>query len=775
MDALGYFRIEAQEHLEGLSAGLLRLERAPDDAETLKTLFRLAHTLKGSARMVSLAELGTLAHKMEDVLGALRDETVQATEEVISAMLAAVDVIRGMVDTLGEDGGGRGDIGIAVSDLDAALLGARQRTAPAPEPDADPPEPAAAGADPAPGPRPPAQLTPLAPARTGAPAAAAPSPAPEAPAAAAPSGDSGHLRVALDKIDQLANLAGELIIHRIRLTDHAGQVRTMSQDAIRVVRGMNEIQEWAQGPDARELLAGTPAGEALHSILARARTVALKEGLKGLMNDARGNVAQLDQVVSALHEGVRNLRMLPAASITTTLELALRDTARQLGCRARLEVGAEGIEIDKALLEGIREPLAHLVRNAVGHGIEPPEVRVAAGKDPEGVVRVVFERQGARLTVTVSDDGRGVDTERVRQLALERGLADSAEVAAARAPDLLRYMLRPGFSTAAEVTEISGRGVGLDVVGSQVKALQGTIELHTVAGAGTEIRLQLPVNLATMEGFLFVIGGRTFAVPLASVERVRELSGADLDLCAGHPVLDVEGRSLAYVSLDALLDAGGHSNHRQVVVIGYGAERLALGVDRVMGVRTMIVKPLPPHVGELPWVSGMTVLASGRPAVILDVEELFTRAARAGRADDPFAVPTRDVPSPSAGAPPGRRTILVVDDSLSARMMEKGMLEAAGYRVVLATDGEEGLGALGRGGIDLVVSDVEMPHMDGLEMVRRIREQAGTRELPVIIVSSMALGKDRRRGMEVGADAYLPKGELNQQRLAETVARLVGD
>lgn len=777
MDALHYFRIEAQEHLEGLSAGLLRLERAPRDPETLKTLFRLAHTLKGSARMVSQDELGRLAHKMEDVLGALRDESGAVTEPVISAMLFALEVIRKMVAALAQDGAEVADIGPAVTALEAAIGSARSGPA------ADPPAPAPAVrpvSAPAPPAPPAAAATPAAPPAAPAPDPAAPAPAPSPVHAPPPQAlgapgtpaDAGVLRVALGKIDQLANLAGELIVHRIRLSDHTVRVRALSQDAIRVVRAMSDLREWAQSPAVRELLAGTPAGEALTSILARARTVALKEGLKGLMNDTRNQVAQLDQVVTALHDGVRDLRMLPAGSLGTSLQLVLRDAVRHLDRRARLDLMAEGIEVDKALLEGLREPLSHLVRNAVGHGIETPAERIQAGKPPEGVVRVVFERQGGRLTVIVGDDGRGVDAERVHEIAVAKGLLDPADPPPTRAADLLRHLVRSGFSTAAEVTELSGRGVGLDVVASQVKSLKGTMELSTQRGRGTEIRLHLPVNLATMDGFLFSVASRTFAVPLAAVERVREVGPADRDVCAGRPVLRVGNRSLPYVSLEALLGESEGRDHRQVVVLAHGDDRLAMGVDRVAGVRTVLVKPLPTHVGDLPWVSGITVLASGRPAVILDVEHTFARAAEAG---PDLAGSPESVPAPQAEAAPDRRTVLVTDDSLSARMMEKGMLEAGGYRVLLAADGEEALGVLSRGGIDLVLTDVEMPRMNGLRLVQRLREQAATRELPVIIVTSMATGKDRRRGLEVGADAYLIKGEMNQERLLAAVERLIGD
>lgn len=775
MDALHYFRIEAHEHLEGLSAGLLRLERTPRDPETLKTLFRLAHTLKGSARMVSQDELGRLAHKMEDVLGALRDEEGSVTEPVISAMLFALDVIRKMVTALGEETPEAADIGPALTALEDALGSAR--TAPAAAPDA-PPDivPAAPAPAPPPEPAPPASAAAAPPAP---PAPKAVTPASARPTPAAPQGltvggtpaDAGVLRVGLGKIDQLANLAGELIVHRIRLSDHTVRVRALSQDAIRVVRAMTDLREWAQSPEVRGLLAGTPAGEALHSILARARTVALKEGLKGLMNDTRNQVAQLDQVVTALHDGVRDLRMLPAGSMGTSLQLVLRDAVRHMDRRARLDLVAEGIEIDKALLEGLREPLGHLVRNAVSHGIESPDERVRVGKPADGVVRVVFERQGGRLTVIVSDDGRGVDMAQVHRTAVAKGFADPSDPPPARAADLLRHLVRPGFSTAPAVTELAGRGVGLDVVASQVRALKGTMELSTQPGRGTDIRLHLPVNLATMDGFLFSVASRTFAVPLTAVERVREVGPRDRDVCAGRPVLRVEDRSLPYVSLEALLGDSAGRDHRQVVVLSHGDDRLAMGVDRVAGVRTVLVKPIPPHVGELPWVSGITVLASGRPAVILDVEHTFARAAGATPEASSEPAPAA---APSAPEIP-QRTVLVTDDSLSARMMEKGMLEAGGYRVVLAADGEEALGMLARGGIDLVITDVEMPRMTGLRLVQHLREQAATRELPVIIVSSMGAGTDQRRGLDVGADAYLTKGEMNQERLLAAVERLIGD
>jgi len=337
-------------------------------------------------------------------------------------------------------------------------------------------------------------------------------------------------------------------------------------------------------------------------------------------------------------------------------------------------------------------------------------------------------------------------------------------------------LTQSGFSTADHVTEVSGRGVGLDVVASDVKALSGSLAFGGEMGLGTRVDMRFPVNLSTMEGFLFASGYRTYVVPLESVVQIRRLATMEQAVCAGQPVVKVEDCSVPYVPVRRLL-GGGDEGCEESVIMHWGGEQLVLGVDRVIGVRTLIIKPLADHIGDLPWVSGMTVLSSGKPAVVLDVEHLFTAVSGFsihGAGDGERAEkPTQTQPlEPTQKRP---LTVLVVDDSLSARMLEKGMLEAGGYRVVLAKDGDDGLSKLARGGIDLVVSDVEMPHMTGLEMARRIKLQEATRELPIIIVSSLGEEKDRKRGLDVGADGYLVKGELSQASLLAAVRRLVGE
>jgi len=783
-DPLKYFRIEAREHVERLNADLLELERAPGDPGTITRLFRVAHTLKGAARMVSQNDIGAIAHKVEDVLGALRDDGLRVTEALISGLLDAVEVIVELVSVLEEGGEVERETSPVIARLQDALESARQ-----PEPVRDggkrkvkakaPVTQSGAGASGPDGGKSKKRTAQPLPGGVRRNAREEPLIRPVigedemASVALPPAAETGYLRVAVDKVDILANLTGELLMHRMRLADESVRMRNLIGEALRVVRAMQEVRHWAELDEVRNLLLGTPAAEALYPVLGRVRTTSLKEGLKGVVADTRRQIAQMDQVVSGLHEGVMDLRMLPAATITIPLKLVVRETAIALGKKARLEVSGEDIEMDKALLDGLKEPLAHLLRNAVGHGIEMPHERERAGKPAEGEIYLSFARNGAQLVVTVSDDGRGIDFPKVRARAVERGLFDAHAAQLDDPAELLRCITLPGFSTVDEITEVSGRGVGLDVVSGAVLALNGTLQIECGQGPGTAVLLRVPVDLSTMDGFLFTSEGRVLAVAMENVENVRHIQPGDLSRCAGQPVLRIDGSAVPLVTLPTLLDGEPIGGVHTAVVFDYVGQRIAVGVDRVIGVRTVVIKPLPPHVGDMPWVSGVTVLPSGMPAVILSVPHLMEQAGvlASGGAREATGQERWTGPAPRPGA--GMPTALVVDDSLSARMMEKRMLEAAGFRVVLAEDGREALDRLSTGRVDVVVTDVEMPRMDGFALVRRLREQDATRALPVIIVSSLQTEKEHKQGRDAGANAFLVKTNLNQELLESTVKRVM--
>ncbi len=800
MDPLRFFRIEAQDHLEGLSDGLLTLEQDPQNEEALKSLFRMAHTLKGSARMVSLTDLGDVAHKMEDVLGAIREGDKQATETVISAMLAAVTVIEGLLASASDDGPPPPDFQAVIDRLSTLWeTQDEEDSAPDPAPEAvsdaasdEPPQEKKKSGLPASAPLPEwsddneeevlaavygaeerSEADGVPEATVAEPAVV--EPAVSDPAVVEPTAETGpqaevpRLKITLDKVDRLVNLTSELLIHHIRFEDQNRYFQAVSQDAQRAFKALAQVQEWINNPEVKNLLDQVTDTKVMRADLSRLRSVELANGIKACASLMKGQISQLDQLSSALHDGVMDLRMLPASTLTTPLKLVVRETAIELGRKVRLKVEGENIDIDKALLEGIREPLAHLIRNAVDHGIELPEERVNAGKEPYGEIHLSFRRRGARIQIEVRDDGRGIHLEKIKKIAVSKGFMDPFDAETARPAELYRCLLKPGFSTTKGVSKTSGRGVGMDVVASNIKALKGTVEIASKPGQGMTVGLHLPVNLSTMDGFMFESDGRTFAVTLSAVEQVRRFNPDGLGRCADRPVIEIDHHSVPYISMRSLLAASDTDHPHEVVVLRSGDDQLALGIDRVVGVRTMIVKPLPIHVGELPMVSGMTVLADGRPAVIADVAHLLAMATRLD-GGSPITDDTVDEPVGQAGS----IRVLVVDDSLSARMMHKGLLESAGHHVTLAVDGEDGWLMLKKGNFDLVISDLEMPRLDGWSFVRRIRQHAETRDCPVIVMSSLATEADQQKGFEAGANAYLVKGEVNQRLLEETVERLVG-
>jgi two-component system chemotaxis sensor kinase CheA len=463
--------------------------------------------------------------------------------------------------------------------------------------------------------------------------------------------------------------------------------------------------------------------------------------------------------------------MLPVSTVFDGFPRLHRDITRELGKEADLDVRGGDVEVDRAVLEQLRAPLTHLLRNALDHGLEAAEARVAAGKPRRGsLVIAAFQREGV-LQVEVADDGAGIDLARVRARALERGIltAEAAERTDDR--DVLDLIFRSGFSTARQVTGLSGRGVGLDVVREHVERLHGTITVDTEPGRGTRFRLELPLTVATTLCLLVGAAGRPFGLPVTNVVRIERVREQGAGSVAGRPVLLVDGRPIPLVPAAGLLglppqpagpDAG------TVVVVGSAERRTAMTVESLLGVQEVVIKPLPWPFARVRGTAGATTLASGEVVTILNAADL-TRPGHDATGPG-VAAPE---PPPEEAAPPHQATVLVVDDSAVTRTLEKGILEAAGYQVRVAADGAAALDLLRREPCQLVVTDVEMPGLDGFSLTARIRADDDLRDLPVVLVTSLDSEDDRHRGVEVGADAYIVKGAFDQDRLLETIRRLI--
>jgi two-component system chemotaxis sensor kinase CheA len=481
-------------------------------------------------------------------------------------------------------------------------------------------------------------------------------------------------------------------------------------------------------------------------------------------------LGDLTRILERLQERTLQARMVPFGTIAEPLRRAGRDLARSLGKAVELEVRGQETELDRGVLEQVADPLLHLVRNAVDHGIEPPEGRLAAGKPPLGTVTVQAMQLGSEVVVTVTDDGRGIDLERVRQRAGEAG----DRLDGVGDDEALYAIFRSGLSTAATVSEVSGRGVGLDVVRTSLAAVRGRVEVHSEPGSGCEFRLSVPITLAVLPCLLVETAGRRFAIPMHSVVSA-EAAGWSEDHVEGQVVIRVRDQVLPVSDLAATLDSSGGraeapAGDRPAVVVASMTRRHAFRVDTLLGQRNVVVKDLGRLLPRLGLLAGAALEPDGSILLVLDVSGLVDRARWIRSAGGPArAAAPAELPAPAEPA-----SVLVVDDTAVVRKLERSILEQAGYRVRTAGDGHQALAALADAPADLVVTDVDMPNCDGLQLTRSIRAEPSLAGLPVLVVTSKSTDADRRRALEAGADAYLRKGDLDQRALLEVVGRLLG-
>ncbi|HET9594636.1 MAG TPA: response regulator, partial [Anaeromyxobacteraceae bacterium] len=487
----------------------------------------------------------------------------------------------------------------------------------------------------------------------------------------------------------------------------------------------------------------------------------LEREVMALRSDLAAEARALSQGTRRLAAEVRELRLVPWGEAAAGLDRVARDAADALGKEVELSVEGAGLELDGSLVAALREPLGHLVRNAVDHGIEPPAQRAAAGKPRRGLLRLAAEADGIRVQVQVADDGRGLDPEALRAAALRRGVTPPADPAR-----LVDLVFLPGFSTREEVGPVSGRGVGLDAVASAIRALRGTVAVASTPGRGSTFTLALPTSLHGVRAIVARDGGQAFGLPAADVERVVRAAPDRLRSVEGRPVLLLDA-PLPAAPLHHLLGLDGGSwdpaARPLAVVLASRGRRGALLVEAVLAERELAIEALPDEFAALPFVAGAALLAAGELAVVLRPEELLD--ALAGR--------TVAAPATTAPAPARRRRIVLADDAATTRALARSLLEAAGYEVQAVPDGEAALNLLSAQGADLVVSDVEMPRRDGVELTRAIRSTPRLARLPVVLLTALASDEDRRRGLEAGADAYLTKGAFDQRVLLDTVADLL--
>ncbi len=555
------------------------------------------------------------------------------------------------------------------------------------------------------------------------------------------------VRTSVARLDQMVNLLGELLISRRILEERNRQLGAGLVRLEGFLRRLKKVENYAL----------------LRGILDDLGRVAM-----ALEADTQG----LSYLAEELHGGAMELRMLPLGTITEDLGRMGRTLARELGKELQLVISGEEVELDRMMLEAARPMLLHMLRNAVDHGLETPAERQAAGKPGTGRISLTASTEGGFVHLHLSDDGRGIDPRQVRKVAAERGLLGAEEAAGLSDEEAVYLILRPGFSTRDIITDLSGRGVGMDVVKSQIDRVKGNLVIHSIPGQGTEMFLKLPLTMAVVTGLVVECEEEIYAVPLHYVSEIIRLSERDVLTEGGQEVIRVRGRTLPLLALPELLGVPRQNRIQMpgratALVLNYREQQLACLVTRTLNVQELVVKGMGQQLKSVHFCTGATILGDGLPALILSVPDLFGAglAARGTHLRQEFA-------AQRAARAKGR--VLVVDDSITTRTMEKNILETHGYQVTVAVSGEDAMERLAEQQFDLMVCDVEMPGMNGFEVTARVREAEATSELPVIIVTSLASDGDRRKGIEVGAQAYIVKGAFDQGTLLDTVESLIG-
>ena len=733
---LELFRVEAENQASEIIKGLLELERDAHNQKVLQSLMRASHSIKGAARIVNLPNAVVLAHAMEDCFIAAQkgftlkrphfDLLLKGADHL--ARIALLDEGK-ISDWIANNSKTYNELAEAISNAmsagqiempDIHFTAAIEKT----------------------------------------------SSVPVITTTTFGDGEEKVLRINAELLDRLIGLAAEFLVESRRLAPFVHSL-------LRTVRQLNGLTGRLERIERH--LAGI--GEIEHELellrVAIQISAETADGIAGNWRFLESFERRSSQLSRQLYKEARTSRMRPFSEGVANFPRMIRDIAGELGKQVQLTIGGHNTLVDRDILEVLQSPLNHLLRNAIDHGIESPDERLAAGKPVEGVIRLEARHQAGMLFVIVEDDGRGIDPEALRRLVVLRKLVSEEAAVGLSTVELYDFLFLPGFTVKDKVTEISGRGVGLDVVMNSLQQIRGSVRTHSEVGQGTHFQLQLPLTLSIMRGLVTQIAGEAYVFPLTRVDKVLVLGQHDISSLQGNDFFYLNGKPVGIVVAAQVLELQQTTDLTDcynIVVISDRDGRFGVVVDRFIGESNLVVRPLDPGLGKLRDIAAETLLEDGTPALILDVDDLTRSIDRLiGRNHL-----QQGGASPSKAAKLGKR-ILVVDDSFVVREVERKLLENRKYRVEVAVDGMDGWNAVRSGGFDLVITDVDMPRMNGIELVSKIKQDAGLKSTPVVIMSYKDWEEDRLRGLDAGADYYLTKGNFNDDTLLEVVTSLIGD
>jgi two-component system chemotaxis sensor kinase CheA len=801
----GLYKVASAEHIHKIESGILHLEKHPQDNAKLEEILREAHSLKGDSRMLGVSDAESLIHQIEEIFASVKkgetrltsdlcdrlykgiDSVSKIAREAVTGEPANVSVFYALAQLMGA--------GADEADTDVAL------TAPANEPSDIPIRAAAQAANAEVD----AMLAELLAAGNGVAAqpfaATEPSLLPAVPPLAAPkqpdldtegkaiessainqqpaierpAGDYqiDTLRVEAAQLDRLLTQASELMVAKGRFSDYNKDIQAIqdlweewSREAFTSRLALDELERRLQIPELKSVR------KFYHQM--EQRLMQLGDQLGQFKNNTYDDTARLEIVANNLENGIRNLRMLPMTSIFNLFPRTVRDISKQLGKEVNLIVEGGDTLADKQILEAMQAPLAHLIRNAIDHGIESPSDRQRSGKPSTANLRLRAYQSSNSVCIEVEDDGRGIDIEAIKRTAVRRGLHTEAELSAMSVAQIQLLIFAPGFSTRASVSEISGRGVGLDVVRANIERLKGSLQVDSTPGNGCLFRLILSTNLATTDALIVEANQTSFALPLESVKTMSLVSSQEIFAIEGSQTITFEGEPVSVVWLADLLDLpvkapastmGVDASRKSLpcIIMQVGTERLGVLVDALLEQKDIVMKPQSKLLKRVRNIAGATILGNGEVCMVLNPQDLF-KSVKKGIQSGVQERSKLIVAKPK---------ILLCDDSIPIRTQLKRILEGYGYDVVTAVDGADGFNKLRMETFDAVVSDVQMPNLDGLGLVAQIRQFQEYDELPIILITTLASEEDKQQGVKVGANAYLTKGDFDQRILLDTLRKLI--
>ncbi|MBN2144508.1 MAG: hybrid sensor histidine kinase/response regulator [Candidatus Aureabacteria bacterium] len=831
---LSTFHDEAKDHLQKLNEGLLALEKNPEDAALIEEMFREGHTLKGAARMMGFEEIKEVSHCIEDIFGAIHNKQLMLDEELSTLLFESLDVITNVLEEViaakpvtvpwqemvnklknilasylakqkkktGKDKVKKStpppssDKTLkrkksskeqkAASDLFSEELSSVQQLT---EDFISPKEMANADEH---------ELTfdevkkeleekgllnvPL-----------------ESYSSQQDSHESVNLnsgsqeekasytktksteleeyiKVPITKINKLLNLVGEMVINKINSNQKISSLRRLIKLSRLAYKKVSDlIVNVANHPVFQDMSVLNEYRLSLQDV--SNDILRLRDEAGVLFDGISGEVSQLDPIIDELQLRMKQIRMLPVGTLFETMPRLVRDIAVAQGKKVDVSISGEETELDKKVLESIKSSLIHLLRNSVDHGLELPEERRLLGKNPKGVIHLKAYHKSGNVIIEVEDDGRGIQLEKVKEVAVRKGLVSINEISNLSDGEIMNFLFYPGFSTAPIITDISGRGVGLDVVKTDIENLKGSVSIITDVNKGTKFILQLPLTVAIIQSLLVRCESEIFAIPLLSVEESIVIDRKEIFSIENRSAIRLRNRTISVVSLKDMLNVSVRNVHDQdgkkngssvfIVIINSMEKYLGLEVDEIIGEQEIFIKSLDENFGKLKNVSGATVMGNGQVIVILDILDLFesSKMTHVRRID----------PSVQMKEERGiKKRILIAEDSLTTRELERSILESHGYYVDTAVDGLDALNKVQSDQYDLLLCDIQMPKMDGFELCQNIRHNPKLKELICIIVTSLDREEEKRRGIEVGAQAYIVKSAFDQTILIETIKRLIG-